>query len=511
MEENEKIENNEELTSEDKIESSFNEEILKAAIAKKDRKVLNEIFEKIPDADIARACEELEITDVIQLFRYTDSSQNAPLFSEFSQELKEALIEGMTNKDLIALIRNQSADDVTDALGSMPANLSKKVLLAADPDLKEDVKQLLGYDSDSAGAIMTTEYLEFKESESVKDVIAKIREKGKEAETIYTIFVRDLKRKFVGTVDLDDLIWAKEDQILSDIMNRDAPFCHTKTDKEDVANMFRKYDLNAMAVLNGDDCLVGIVTVDDAVDVLTEERNEDLALLTKMQASERPYNETGVWKSAKNCIPWLIVLIVLGTFTTMVLNRLEMQTIFTSLPILISFVPTLMDTGGNAGGQTTGLMIRALGTDELSTKDTKRVLWKEFRSGVIVAAFVGLFALVWIFIEIYTGIVSLGTLTDTDGTTYNFEGLMIWNGSAFTSEYALAFASHAITFSALVGVTMFLAITVSKMVGTLLCMGASALKKDPALLAQPLLTTVMDVMTLIIYFLMACLFFPAFA
>ena len=233
--------------------------------------------------------------------------------------------------------------------------------------------------------------------------------------------------------------------------------------------------------------------------------------MTNVVPSEKTYTQSTVWESAKKCIPWIIALLVLGTFTTMVLNRLEAQTIFVSLPILISFVPTLMDTGGNAGGQTTGLMIRGLATDEFGPKDTLIILWKELRSALIVALFVSIFCFFWVSLEQYTGIVSLGEVSDPSGKSFDFTNYHIWNGTVFTGVDAGAFAAPAVTFSALVSLTMFFASAFSKLMCTCLCMGAAALKKDPALLAQPMLTTVMDVTTLLIYFGMACLFFPTYA
>lgn len=500
-----------EITSEDITEASFDEEILREAIRTHNKIKLKEFFDTIPDADIAKACEELDIKDVITLFRDTKSEQNASLYDELSQDMKESLVQAMTNKELVEIINSQAADDVADTVGDMPANLAKKVLAAASPDMRQDINQLLKYKEDTAGAIMTTEFIELKEGWTVKKAIDQIRRRGREAETVYTIFVKNERRRFVGTVDLDDLIWSKDDAHLSEIMNKDAPFCHVNTDREDVANMFRKYDLNAMAVLNEDNCLLGIVTVDDAMDVITEESNEDIAHMTNMEPLEKTYNETGVFENAKKCIPWIIALLILGTFTTMVLNRLEAQAIFTSLPILISFVPTLMDTGGNAGGQTTGLMIRGLATNEFGPKDVLKIIWKEFRSALIVGAFVSIFCFFWVSLEQYTGIVSLGQVGDPDGHGYDFSNYYLWNGSVFTGEFAGEFAAHAFTFAGLVSVTMFFAISISKVIGTLLCLGAAAIKKDPALLAQPMLTTIMDVMTLLVYFGVACLFFPAFA
>lgn len=486
-------------------------ENLKELIDTRNRSGLQDVFLHVPNIDIAEVADELEPSELIYIFRNVNSQYTADFFDELSQESKENLVKAMTDKELVPIINAQSADDVADTVGDMPANLSSRVLKAADKDMRKDINTLLNYQDDTAGSIMTTEYLEFLDTSKVEDTIQKIRDIGKDAETVYTIFVRNSSRHFVGTVDLDDLIFAKPDQILKEIMNQDVVSVTTGTDQEEVGQMFRRYDLNALAVLNDDQRLVGVITIDDAVDVMTEESNEDFARMTNMEPTQKPYMDMSIWENAKKCFPWIIALLILGTFTTMVLNRLEAQDIFTHLPILISFVPTLMDTGGNAGGQTTGMMIRSLAMKEFSPKETLKVVWKEFRSSILIALFVAVFAFVWISIEEYTGIVSLGTVGDPNGVNYDFTNYTIWNGMAFKGELAGQFAIHAFTFSALVAVTMFAAVSVSKIIGTLLCMGAAAIKKDPALLAQPLLTTVMDVTTLLIYFAMACMFFPNFA
>lgn len=490
---------NEEKEEQEELEEEpLTAEALKELIDAKDVKSIREIFVKVPDIDIAEAADDLEAADLIFLFRCVKSADTATFFDELNQDAKENLIKAMTDKELVQIINSQSADDITDFVGEMPANLAQRVLRAADKDMRADINQLLNYKEGTAGSLMTTEFLEFKDSTTVADAIDAIRKRGKDAETIYTLFVRDKNRDFVGTVDLDDLIFAGREQTLSEIMNQDVVSCKTGDDQEDIAQMFRRYDLNALAVLNDDDKLIGIITIDDAVDVMTEEQNEDLARMTNMEPTEKPYMELGSWENAKKCIPWIIALLILGTFTTLVLNRLESQAIFINLPILIAFVPMLMDTGGNAGGQTTGLMIRGLALDEFGPKDVLRVLFKEFRSALIVAAAVASFSFVWLLIEQYTGIV-----TDVK----NFPGINLWAGNCWTADFAI----HSLRNAGLVGLTMFSAILASKMIGTLLPMGAAAIKKDPALLSQPLLTTIMDVTTLMIYFALALAFFPHMA
>ena len=483
-------------------------EELQKIVSSRDRKALVEVFEHVPTIDIAEAADDFEPQDLIYIFQNVESNFTAEFFDDLSQDTKESLIKAMTDKDLVQLVNEQSADDIVDTIGDMPANLVSRVLKAADKEMRKDINVLLKFKEGTAGSLMTTEYLEFINTMSVEDCIEAIRTKGKDAETIYTIFVRNKSRQFVGTVNLDDLIFAQKDQKLDEIMNEDVVTVSTQTDQEEVGQIFRRYDLNAMAVLNDDNRLVGIITIDDAVDVITEEQNEDLARLTNMEPTDKPYTEMTAWDNAKKCFPWLIALLILGTFTTMVLNRLEHRAIFTSLSILIAFVPTLMDTGGNAGGQTTGLMIRALALDNISPKDVLKVWFKEFKSALIVAAFTAGFAFLWITIEQYTGIVNIGAIQDANGNlAVDLSNQSIWAGNCWNYE----FFSHAIPFAGLVATTMFVAIVVSKSVGTLLPLGAAAIKKDPALLSQPMLTTIMDVLTLVIYFAIACAFFPAYA
>ncbi|MCR5348006.1 MAG: magnesium transporter [Bacilli bacterium] len=478
--------------------ASIDPEKILGYIRKKDRKALLTVFEIVPNIDIAEAVEGFEPADLLYIFRAVPSEITADFFDELSSDAKESLIKAMTDKELVDIINEQYADDVADTLTELPANLASKVLRAASKDMRKDINTLLQYAEGTAGALMTTEYLEFIDTTPVFKVIDEIRAKGKDAETIYTLFVRNKQREFVGTAGLDDLIFAKADETLGDIMNRDVVSCHTATDQEEVAKMFRRYDLNAMAVLNADNRLVGVITVDDVMDVMVEEQQEDLARLTNMEPTDKPYMELSAWDNAKKCIPWLIALLILGTFVTMVLDRIEKSKIFTALPMLIAFVPTLMDTGGNAGAQTTGLMIRGLAVDDFGPKDVLKVLWKEFRSALIIAGIVSCFAFFWITIEQYTGIVS-----DAE----NFPGVNIWSGNCWSME----FFTHVLKNSALISITMGVAVLFSKTIGTLLPLGAAAIKKDPALLSQPMLTTIMDVATLCIFLLMAMTFFPNFA
>ena len=380
-------------------EREVKQEILDA-IKSKNTKKLRELFETIPTIDIAEVMDDIdEVSLLIYPFRVISSEYTGELFAELSSDQQEKIINAFSDKDLIKLLEESYTDDVVDALQELPANVVSRVLRVAPSDIRKDINQLLNYAENTAGSIMTTEFLEMKNTVEVKDAIQQIREKGKDAETVYTIFVRDAKRNFVGTVSLDDLIFAKDHETLEDIMDRDFVSCHVTDDQEDVANKFKRYDLNAMAVLNKEDKIVGIITIDDIVDIIVEEANEDVAALSHVAPLEDSYLDTPAWRMAVKCVPWIVILIILGTFTTMALDRIEKTAIFTAIPVLISFIPTLMDTGGNTGGQTIALMIRGLGTKEFSPRDFWKIIGKEALTALMVSACIAVFGFLWAHIQ----------------------------------------------------------------------------------------------------------------
>ena len=464
--------------------------VLDAILSRKPA-LLKELFETIPTIDIAEIMDDIEdVAQLMYVFRVVSADYTGDLFAELSSEQQEKIISSFSDKDLIKLLENSFADDIVDSMEDLPANLVNRILRVAPKDLRKDINQLLNYKEGTAGALMTTEFIEMRDTTTVEDAISTIRDIGKDAETIYTIFVKDSRRTLVGTVDLDDLIFAQKDEKLVDIMNRDFVTCNVNDDQEEVANQFKRYDLTAMAVVNNENKIIGIITIDDVVDVIEQEAAEDIAALAHVAPLEESYLDTPVWKMVKKCIPWIVVLIILGTFTTMVLDRIEKAYVFDVLaPVLIAFVPTLMDTGGNSGGQTIALMIRGLATEEFEPKDFLKVIRKEALSALIVAAGVSLFAFIWFTVEQYTGIVTNDALK-VDGVFPT-----IWNGKCWTS----AFFGNAMKVSATVALALFAASFLSKIVAVCLPIGVAALKKDPAVIAQPLLTTIVDVVSLITY------------
>lgn len=456
-------------------------EKIEQLLTSKDYREIKNLFELYPEIDIAEACNEIPIEntkDIITIFRVVKSEHTSEFFTDLDDEHQEAIIKTMTDKEIVSLLDSSSNDDIADFIEDMPANLVKKILNNTNKDDRAIINKLLNYKDDSAGSIMTTEYLEFLNTTTISDAIDKIREIGKEAETIYTIFVKDAKRNFLGTVDLDDLIFAKKEQTLEEIMNRDFVTVDVNTDQEQVAELVRRYDLNAIAVLNDDKRLIGIITVDDIVDVIQEEANEDIALQAGVAPLEDSYKETGVIKLAFKCIPWLVLLLVIDVFSSMVLSTF--QDALAKVAILSAFIPTIMDTGGNAGSQTSSLMVRSLALNEYQPKEYGKVFWKEFRISLIVAAIAALAGFIWFMIEMYVHLVNY----PVDVTGY--DGWQIFEARA--------------GIALLVSGTLFLTIILSKILGCALPLIAKTFHKDPALMSGPLITSVVDVSSLLIYF-----------
>ncbi len=479
-------------TSLDEIEARFDLEGFEKAIARHDREYLQGVFDRLPPADLATASAFLSPTNLMELFRLVPSSLAAPVFDELSQEKKEELVASLKDKELMVLLSEAEPDDLADTVGDMPANLAKKLLDATPKEMRKDVNRLLKFKEGTAGAIMTTAYFEIRDSLSVQETIDLVRAKGREAETVYTLFVRDGKNRFVGTVDLDDLIFEGKSTLIKDITHADAPYCHVSTDQEEVATLFRRYDVTAMAVLNDDGCLTGIVTFDDAMDVLSEEATEDMTSLNAVSNLDDAYLETHPFKMARKCVPWIIVLLILGTFSSMVLS--SFQDALSLVPVLAAFIPVLMDTGGNAGGQTIALMIRGLALKEFKVKDFWKIFLQELRSALLIALMVSLFAFVWFTIEQYTGIVHNTEADLAIGQAGGFA--TIWNGECWSWPYFV----EVIKVSGIVSLTLFLTTVLSKLIAVVLPLGVAALKKDPAIVSQPLLTTIVDVSSLLLFF-----------
>lgn len=468
-------------------------EQIERLIDEKKVKEIRQLFEVVPTIDLAEALSDIEDTKkIIFVFKTVKSEYTAELFTELKPEIKEDLINLMSNDELTDVLEQQFTDDLVDDLEELPANIVTRVLRNVPKERRATINRLLNYKEDSAGSIMTTEFVVILSNMTADEAIKQIRKNGRNKETIYTLFVMDNQRNLVGTLDLDDLIFAEGDTKVTEIMNRDFVTVNVDDDQEEVANVVKRYDLNAIAVLNNDGRLVGVITVDDIMDIIEEETTEDISKMQMVTPLEDSYLETSSIKMARKCIPWIVVLLILGTFSSMVLSIFEDR--IASIAILAAFIPVLMDTGGNAGGQTIALMIRGLSLQEFGPRDFWKVIRKEAVSAAIIAVIIGIFAFIWFSVEQYLGIVTNSNLG------YD---VSIWLGNCWSKEYFL----EVVKVSGLVAGTLMIGMFLSKMVAVLLPMGAAAIKKDPAIVSQPLLTTIVDVTSLLVYFGIASLIF----
>ncbi|MBO7573452.1 MAG: magnesium transporter [Bacilli bacterium] len=450
------------------------------AIKSRNASEVREIFETIPNIDIAECLDEVDDAAVfLYIFRTVSSEYTSDFFAELTTEQQELIINAFTDKQLIELLENSFADDIVDTLEEMPANVVNRVLKACPPDLRKDVNNLLNYKENTAGSVMTTEYLDMKDTLTVKDALKIIRTRGKDAETVYTIFVRDNKRNLEGTINLDDLIFADEDEKLEDIMDRDFVTCNVNDDQEEVANMFKRYDLNAMAVVNNENKIIGIITIDDVVDIIVEEATEDIAHLNQISNMDEPYLKTPVFKLVLKCAPWIIALMILQVFSTLILSSFESA--IASLTILSVFTPLIMDAGGNAGGQTTTIIVRSLSLDEFEKGDFKRVVWKELRVAACIASVIATFAFGWLMFEMAVGIVDTKTAVENLG----FGKVQVM-----------------FTIAGLVASTLFVTMVAARLIACMLPFLAKKLKLDPAVMCGPLTTTMVDVISLLTYFIL---------
>lgn len=413
------------------------------------------------EADIAAAMEELEEEDMLKFFRILPKSMAADVFSYLEVDNQQLIITTLSDREAANIIDNLMADDATDLLEEMPANIVKKLLASASPDTRKDINHLLRYPEDSAGSIMTVEYVDLKENLTVEEAISRIRTIGVDSETINICYVLDGKRTLLGTVALRYLLLSPPDAVIGDIMHEHVIAINTLMDQEEVAGMFQKYDFTAMPVVDNENRLVGIITVDDIMDILQEEATEDIEKMAAIVPSDKPYMKTGIIETWKKRIPWLLFLMISATFTGKIIASFEDA--LSSCVVLTAFIPMLMDTGGNAGGQASVTIIRGLSLNEIEFKDMLRIIWKEMR------------------VAILCGITLAGA---------NFLKLMYLDRVGYPV-------------AAVVCITLVAAVFFAKIVGCVLPLCAKQVGFDPAVMASPFITTIVDALSLMIYFQIA--------
>lgn len=422
---------------------------------------LRQKLSELNDADIAVVLEKLEDEERLKVFRILPKDVAADVFSYLEVENQQTIITSLSDKEAANIINNLMADDATDLLEEMPANIVKKLLANANTETRRDINHLLRYPEDSAGSIMTVEYVDLKETLTVEGAIERIRKVGVDSETINICYVLDPYRKLVGTVALRYLLLSDPDAIIGDIMHENVISISTLMDQEEVARQFKKYDFTSMPVVDNEGRLVGIITVDDIVDIIEEETTEDMEKMAAIMPSDKPYMKTGIWETYKKRIPWLLLLMISATFTGQIIASFEEA--LSVCVVLTAFIPMLMDTGGNAGGQASVTIIRGLSLGEIEYRDVPKIIWKEIRVALLCGV----------------------TLAAT-----NFLKLMF-------------FDRVGLLVSAVVCLTLIAAVFIAKIVGCLLPIIAKRIGFDPAVMASPFITTIVDALSLLIYFAIA--------
>ena len=433
-------------------------ENMKELLDEKRYKELREILVHTEPADIAISFDEMTERQRALLFRILPKELAAEVFVELDSDTQSNLIEGFSDSELKEVVDELYADDAVDIVEEMPANVVKRILRHAEPELRKDINQMLRYPPDSAGSIMTTEYVDLKRDMTVADAFTHIRRTGMDKETIYTCYVIDSNRILLGLVSVKDLLLSDYSRQISEIMETDIISVKTTDDQEYAAGLFEKYDFLAIPVVDNENRLVGIITVDDAIDVIQEEATEDIEKMAAITPSDKPYLKTGVFETFSQRIPWLLILMISATFTGSIITNY--QNAFVSYSILTAFIPMLMDTGGNSGSQSSVTIIRGLSLGDIEFRDIFRVIFKELR----VSFFCGL------------------TLAAA-----NFAKLMLLDRVGMQ-------------ISLVVSITIVCTVMFAKVVGCTLPMVAKKIGFDPAVMASPFITTIVDAVSLIIYF-----------
>ncbi len=423
------------------------------------------------EADIALLFEEIPEEKILRVFRMLPKTLAADTFSYMKSEQQQFIVESITEREIVSIVDEMFMDDTVDFLEEMPANVVKKVLRVTDPETRKTINQLLKYPEDSAGSIMTTEFVDLKKEMTVRDAIRHIRLTGVDKETINTCYVIDEKRHLEGTISIRKLILSQSDEKISDIMSEDPMYVYTHDDQETGAQYFKKYDFLSLPVVDAESRLVGIITIDDIVDVIEQETTEDIEMMAGMTPSDKTYTEEGVVETFKKRILWLLILMLTATFTGGILATFESS--LAVYPALVAFIPMLMGTGGNAGGQSSVAVIRSLALEEIEFRDILKIAWKEARVAALsgaVMAFVCFFKVLFV-------------------------------DSLYTNGIDVVVA-------VVVSAAIFSTVLLAKIVGSTLPMLAKKIGLDPAVMASPFITTIVDALSLIIYFAIVSMVLP---
>ena len=451
----------------DAIQEKRTDELMQL-LDNRDMKQLQRRMEEMNEFDVAEFLSELDDNRMPMVFRLLTKETAAEVFANFEAPDQEKIINSITDSELAGIIEELYVDDAVDMMEELPANVVKRAMRTATPATRNLINQYLRYPENSAGSIMTSEFIDLKKYMSVKESLARIRRIGEDKETIYVCFVISADRKLEGIVTVKDLLLAEDDVIIEDLMDRNVIFASTTEDQESVSEKFSDYDLMALPVVDKEGRLVGIVTVDDIIDVMEQETTEDFEIMAGMTPSDKPYSRTGIFEMWRNRIPWLMFLMLSATFTSMILTDFE-NTLSVQAG-LVAFIPMLMGTGGNSGAQASTAVIRSLSLGDTEPKDALRVMWKEWR----VALICGL------------------TLA-----AVNFVKMLLVDGMLLNND------NVTVAVAATVSLSVVFIVIFAKVVGSMLPILAEKIGVDPAVMANPLISTVTDAVSLLIYIYVA--------
>lgn len=441
-------------------------EALRELTERRDYRALRTALAEENEVDIAEFIEALPEEKATVAFRTLPKELAAEVFSNLPPETQQVIIMSVTDRELSAIVEDLFVDDAVDMLEELPANVVRRVLKSAHPDTRKLINQFLNYPENSVGSIMTAEFMDLKKSMTVEAAIKHIRRTGEESESIYTCYVTDASRRLEGVLTVKELLLAGDEETVADLMETDLITAETTEDREEAVARMMKYDFITMPVVDRENRLVGIVTVDDVMDVMEEEATEDFEKMAAIAPSEKPYLKTSAFSLAKHRIVWLLVLMISGMITGGILGRYEAA--FAAMPLLVTFIPMLTDTGGNAGSQSSTLIIRGMAVGEIGPRDFFKVLWKELRVSLIVGAAL---------------------------SAVNYVRLILmYPGNEMT----------ALT----VALALFVTVLLAKTIGGILPMAAKLVHADPAIMAAPLITTIVDAISLVVYFNIACALLP---
>ncbi len=422
-------------------------------------------LEDMNEFDVAEFLSEIGDNRMPMVFRLLSKQMAADVFANFDSPEQEQIINSITDSELSAIIEELYVDDAVDMMEELPANVVKRVMRTATPEPRRLINQYLNYPENSAGSIMTAEFVDLKKYMNVRESIARIRRIGEDKETIYTCFVTSADRKLEGVLSVKDLLLSDDETVIEDIMDTNIVFCMTHDDQEEAAEKISDYDLMALPVVDKEGRLVGIVTVDDVIDVMEAEATEDFELMAAMTPSDKPYSRTSAWDMWKRRVPWLMFLMLSATFTSMIINSFEDALAVQA--VLIGFIPMLMGTGGNSGAQASTAVIRSISLGDTEPEDVGRVIWKEFRVAILCG--------------VTLAAVNFAKMLLVDRILLNNDGVTL-------------------TVAAVVSLSIVLIVMFAKVVGSVLPIAAEKLGVDPAVMANPLISTITDAVSLLIYF-----------